>query len=46
MISNENGEVISRTNDLSKGQNIILALADGTAKATVGEITKESGKNE
>ena len=46
MISNESGEIISRTNDLNKGQNIILALADGTAKATVEEITKESGKNE
>ena len=46
MISNEHGEIISRTNDLNKGQNIILALADGTAKATVEEITKESGKNE
>ena len=46
MISDEQGQIISRTDDLDKGQNIILALADGTAKATVEEITKESGKNE
>jgi exonuclease VII large subunit len=46
MISDEQGQIITRTNDLNKGQNIILALADGTAKATVEEITKESEKNE
>jgi exodeoxyribonuclease VII large subunit len=46
MISDEHGQIISRTDDLDEGQNIILALADGTAKATVEEVIKESGKDE
>ena len=33
-------QVISKTSELIVGQDIILALADGSAKATVDEIDK------
>ena len=40
MITDNAGTAISKTRDLSVGQDIILALADGSAKATVDEIEK------
>ena len=45
MITDKSGEVISKTGDLIEGQQIILALADGIAKATVDDIEK-GDKNE
>ena len=42
---NKSGEIISKTGDLIEGQQIILALADGSAKATVDDIGK-GDKNE
>ena len=45
MITDKSGEVISKTGDLIEGQQIILALADGSAKATVDDIEK-GDKNE
>jgi len=45
MITNKSGSVISKTEDLIEGQQIILALADGRAKATVNDI-EEGDKNE
>ena len=40
MITDDAGTVISKTSELMIGQDIILALADGSAKATVDEIDK------
>ncbi|DAC59195.1 MAG TPA: exodeoxyribonuclease VII large subunit [Candidatus Poseidoniaceae archaeon] len=45
MITNKSGSVISKTDDLTEGQQITLALADGRAKATVDGI-EEGDKNE
>ena len=40
MITDDAGTVISKTSELIVGQDVILALADGSAKATVDEIDK------
>jgi len=40
MLTSKSGSVISSANELIQGQQIILALADGDAKATVDEIEK------
>ena len=40
MITDKVGTVISNTSELVIGQDIILALADGSAKATIDEIDK------
>ena len=38
MITKQDGSIVSNSQDLTKGQQIILALSDGKAKATVDEI--------
>ena len=46
-VFDEKGSVISSTKDIKRGQTINLTLCDGTAKATVSEITSnttESGE--
>ena len=34
----QDGTVVSNSQDLAKGQQVILALSDGEAKATIDEI--------
>ena len=46
MITDDRGAVVSNTGDLSEGQQIILALSDGNAKATVDEIKELGEKND
>ena len=46
MITDGTGELISKTKDLAKGQQVILALSDGSAKATIDEIKKIGENNE
>jgi len=46
MITDERGAVVSNTGDLREGQQIILALSDGNAKATVDEIKELGEKND
>ena len=46
MITDERGSVVSNTGDLIEGQQIILALSDGNAKATVDEIEELGEKND
>ena len=46
-VFDEKGSVISSTKDIKRGQTINLTLCDGTAKATISEITSnttESGE--
>ena len=38
MITKQDGTVVSNSQDLTKGQQVILALSDGEAKATIDEI--------
>ena len=40
MITDGTGALVSNTKDLAKGQQVILALSDGSAKATIDEIEK------
>ena len=41
MITKQDGSIVSNSQDLTKGQQIILALSDGKAKATVDEIEQK-----
>ena len=41
MITSKSGTILTKTEDLVKGQQIILALNDGNAKATIDEINKK-----
>ena len=41
MITKQDGSIVSNSQDLAKGQQIILALSDGKAKATVDEIEQK-----
>ena len=41
MITKQDGTVVSSSQDLTKGQQIILALSDGEAKATIDEIEQK-----
>ena len=41
MITNVDGAVVSNSQDLAKGQQVILALSDGEAKATIDEIEQK-----
>ena len=41
MITKQDGSIVSNSQDLTKGQQIILALSDGKAKATVDEIEEK-----
>ena len=46
MITNVDGAVVSNSQDLAKGQQVILALSDGEAKATIDEIEQKGERNE
>jgi exodeoxyribonuclease VII large subunit len=46
MITKEDGTIVSNSQDLTKGQQIILALSDGEAKATIDEIEQKGERNE
>tara|TARA_B100000965_G_scaffold335940_1_gene302031 strand:+ start:10693 stop:11958 length:1266 start_codon:yes stop_codon:yes gene_type:complete len=46
MITDGTGTLVSNTKDLAKGQQVILALSDGSAKATIDEIEKIGENNE
>ena len=46
MIFSIAGALVSNTKDLAKGQQVILALSDGSAKATIDEIEKKGENNE
>ena len=46
MITDGTGALVSNTKDLAKGQQVILALSDGSAKATIDEIEKKGENNE
>ncbi len=41
MITKQDGAVVTNSQDLTKGQQIILALSDGQAKATIDEIEQK-----
>ena len=41
MITKQDGTVVSNSQDLTKGQQVILALSDGEAKATIDEIEQK-----
>ena len=41
MITSKSGTILTKTEDLVKGQQIILTLNDGNAKATIDEINKK-----
>ena len=41
MITKQDGTVVSNSQDLVKGQQVILALSDGEAKATIDEIEQK-----
>lgn len=46
MITDGTGALVSNTKDLAKGQQVILALSDGSAKATIDEIENKGENNE
>ena len=41
MITKQDGTVVSNSQDLVKGQQVILALSDGETKATIDEIEQK-----
>jgi exodeoxyribonuclease VII large subunit len=41
MITKQDGTIVSNSQDLTKGQQVILALSDGEAKATIDEIEQK-----
>ena len=41
MITKQDGTIITNSQDLTEGQQVVLALTDGKAKATIDEIEQK-----
>ena len=41
MITKQDGTIITNSQDLAEGQQVVLALTDGKAKATIDEIEQK-----